>query len=72
MKSLHTVTFIILIIGGLNWGLDALHYNVISMIFGESLSRLIFLLVGLSAIYEIASHKRLCRQCAPDKMAGQM
>ena len=73
MKSLHTITFILLIIGGLNLGLDALGYNIVYAIFGDSsISTLIYLLVGLSAVYEIVSHKRLCRNCAPDKpMSGQ-
>ena len=70
-SSLHTVTFILLIIGGLNWGLTALGWNIVGML-GSQISMIIYILVGLSAIYEIVSHKRLCRNCNPDnKMASQ-
>ena len=66
MKSLHKITFILLLIGGLNWGLDALGYNVVYMILGDSmLEKLVYLLVGLSAVYEIINHKNLCRNCNP-------
>ena len=59
------VTFILLVVGGLNWGLTALGYNVVSMVLGEgsSLATLVYLLVGLSAIVELVSHKKDCRSC---------
>lgn len=72
MNPLHKISFTLLIIGGLNWGLEAFDYNVIYMIFGSgSISMLIYVLVGLAAIYEIISHKSLCRNCAPSA-SGQM
>jgi len=48
------VAFVLLIIGGLNWGLVGLiKLDVIKAIFGDmtTLSRIIYLLVGVSAIY---------------------
>jgi hypothetical protein len=57
MKKLQTLDWIclvLLIIGGINWGLiGAFRFNLVAAIFGEmsALSRLIYLLVGLSAIY---------------------
>jgi len=48
------VAFVLLVIGGLNWGLVGLiKLDVIRAIFGDStvLSRIIYLLVGISAIY---------------------
>jgi uncharacterized protein len=70
MKSLHTLTFILLIIGGLNWGLVAFEYNLVDSIFGmgSTPAMIVYLAVGLSAIYEIVSHKRMCKNC----VAGQM
>ncbi len=74
-SKLHMVTFILLIIGGLNWLLYALGYNLVGMVFGGFLSGmledLIYILVGLSAIYEAATHKKNCRMCDPggDKQA---
>jgi uncharacterized membrane protein YuzA (DUF378 family) len=43
---------ILLLIGGINWGLVGLfNVNIISGIFGEMLSRLIFILMGVAAAY---------------------
>ena len=47
------VALVLLVIGGLNWGLVALGYNAVDTIFGmgSMLSRLIYIVVGLSAVY---------------------
>ena len=66
MKTYHFVALTILIIGGLNWLLLGLFQWEIGDIFGGSsalISRLIYILVGLSAIYEISTHKQNCKQC---------
>lgn len=65
MKALHIIAFILLIVGGLNWGLTAIGYNVVDMIFGmgSTLSQIIYILVGLSAIYLAVTHKKACRDC---------
>lgn len=65
MKGLHMVTFILLVIGGLNWGLTALGYNVVHMILGTlgPVEMIVYVLVGLSAIYEIVTHKGNCKMC---------
>ena len=74
MKSLHTLTFTLVIIGALNWGLDALGYNVVHMILGSisGVEKIVYILVGLSAVYEIATHKKNCRKCTEGKMGAQM
>lgn len=66
MKSLHMVAFILLVVGGLNWGLEALGYNLVNMLVGgwPMVERVIYLLVGLSAVYEIVTHKEKCKECA--------
>jgi hypothetical protein len=53
LNLLDTIALILVIIGGLNWGLTAFGYNLVSMIFGTMswLESLIYILVGLSAIY---------------------
>ena len=58
MKTLHMVAFILLIVGGLNWGLTALGYNLVNMILGSwpMVEKLVYILVGLSAVLEIATH----------------
>lgn len=54
MKTLPTLTMILLIVGGLNWGLVGLFgFDLVASIFGEMslISRLVYTLVGASAIY---------------------
>jgi len=66
MKSLHTVTFVLILIGGLNWGLVSLGYNLVESVLGSwpSLVNLVYGLVGLSAVYEIVCHKSICKNCS--------
>lgn len=60
------VAFVLLVVGGLNWLLTAFGYNVVDMVFGAggTLAKVVYILVGLSAIYEIFTHKGNCRQCS--------
>lgn len=66
MKSLHGVAFILVIIGALNWGLTALGFNVVNLLLGTwpMVEKIVYILVGLSAIYEIVSHRGMCKECA--------
>jgi uncharacterized protein len=68
------VTFILLVVGGINWGLEALGYNLVYMIFGSwpMVERLIYLLVGLSAVYELVTHKQNCKTCNPSGSSSSM
>ena len=69
--KLHQITFILLIIGGLNWLLVGVFHWEIGDIFGGMsaiISRIIYILVGLSAIYEVATHKSRCKDCAAGAM----
>jgi len=72
MKALHLVSFILLVIGGLNWLLTAFGWNVVEAIFQEGtlLTKVIYILVGLAAIYEVATHKKNCRACGQGGMSG--
>ena len=48
------ITFVLVIVGGLNWGLVGLiKLDLVATIFGDGalLSRVVYSLVGLSAIY---------------------
>jgi hypothetical protein len=52
----------LVIIGGLNWGLvGAFDFNLVDTIFGEksALSRIIYILVGLSAVYLLYTASKL-------------
>lgn len=64
--KLHTIAFILLIVGGLNWGLAAVGFNVVNMIFGSwpVVEQVIYILVGLSAVYEVVTHKQNCKNCS--------
>lgn len=67
MKALHTISFILLVIGGLNWLLVGLFKWDISAWLGgmdSVVSRIVYILVGLSAIYLLATHKKTCSACA--------
>lgn len=66
MKILHIIAFVLLVIGGLNWGLVAIGYNVVDMILGagSTAGRVAYALVGLSAIYFVVTHKGECKTCS--------
>jgi len=72
MDKLHMVTFILLAIGGLNWGLWALTgYDIGSYLPGGmsgTVAKTVYILVGLSAVYEIVVHKKNCKAC--ERMKG--
>ena len=66
MKSLDVIIAALLIIGGLNWGLVGLfQFDLVATIFGgESaiLSRIVYSLVGLSALYQALTWKSIQRR----------
>lgn len=56
LSSMDWIAYILTIIGGLNWGLVGLfRFNLVGEIFGEdsALSRIIYSLVGIAAVYLI-------------------
>ena len=70
MKGLHAVSFILLVVGGLNWLAAAFNMNVVDKVFGagSSLAMIIYVLVGVSAIIQVATHKNYCKYCAGGAM----
>ncbi|MEK7461630.1 MAG: DUF378 domain-containing protein [Patescibacteria group bacterium] len=60
---MHKIAFVLLVIGGLNWGLEAAGYGIGNYI-PEGLALVIYVLVALSAIYEAFSHKGNCKNCS--------
>lgn len=71
MKNLHMVAWVLLVVGGLNWGLSALGWNVVEMLLGSwpAVTMIVYLLVGAAAVYEIATHKKNCKQCSSGGMS---
>lgn len=66
-KSMHMVTWVLLIVGGLNWLLFGLFKWDVGMLFGGMtaiVSRIVYVLVGLSALYELFTHKQRCKICS--------
>ena len=62
MKSLDITTLTLLIVGGLNWGLvGAANFDLVATLFGQMspLSRVVYLLVGLSALYQAVQWKAM-------------
>ena len=61
MRALNILTLVLLIVGGLNWGLvGAFGFDLVAALFGEgsALSRIVYGLVGLSALWQIASARQ--------------
>ena len=75
MKSLHMIAWVLVIIGGLNWLLVGLgDWNVVDMLLGSwpMLERIVYILVGLSAVYELCTHKKNCKMCMGGGMSSSM
>ena len=56
MKGLNVITLILVIIGGINWGLVGLFdWNLVEAIFSFApvITKIIYILVGLSGLYQI-------------------
>jgi uncharacterized membrane protein YuzA (DUF378 family) len=56
MRALNKVTLLLLIVGGLNWGLVGLfNFDLVAALFGEmsTLSRIVYAMVGASALYQL-------------------
>jgi uncharacterized membrane protein YuzA (DUF378 family) len=60
MKALHVTAFTLLVIGGLNWLLVGFGWNLVDYLFGMGsvISKIIYILVGISAIVELFIHNR--------------
>ena len=53
MKTINMIALVLIIIGGLNWGLVGLfNFDLVATIFGDMsvLSRIVYSLVGVSAV----------------------
>lgn len=57
LKSIHTIAWILLIIGGLNWGLAVFNADIATWGLADGLLKVVYALVGLSALYLLFTHK---------------
>ncbi|HXK31676.1 MAG TPA: DUF378 domain-containing protein [Candidatus Paceibacterota bacterium] len=65
-KTLHIITFFLLVIGGVNWLLLVLNYELGALFLGgmnSTASIVLYVLVGLSALYQLVTHKKDCKTC---------
>jgi uncharacterized protein len=76
MKKLDLVAVVLLLVGGLNWGLVAVaKFDLVAWIFGMDFgqtniaSRIVYGLVGLAAVYGIVSLLGARRTSAPPAAA---
>ncbi len=78
MKWLNIVTLALLIIGGLNWGLVALggyQLDLVANLFGgadSGAARVIYALVGLSALWQFVPWGRTFSVAEPMAEAGRV
>ena len=71
---MHMITFFLIMIGCLNWLLVGLFGWEVGMLFGGQsapISRIIYILVGVAAIYEIICHKSYCKGCSGEMSSGE-
>lgn len=66
MKTLHIVAYLLLWIGGLNWGLIGLfRLNLVNSLLSSvpALENLVYVLVGAATLYIVATHRGDCKVC---------
>ena len=73
MKKIDVVAAVLLVVGGLNWGLvGATGIDVVSTLFGvmSTLARTVYVLVGLAALYQAVQWQGIQRRwVAPARVA---
>lgn len=65
LNGLDVLALLLVIVGGINWGLVGLfNYNLVDTIFGDMsvVSKAIYVLVGLSAVYAIPLAMKLTKK----------
>lgn len=69
MKAVHTIAFILVVVGAINWGLVGVNaeWNVVGMLLGRwpVVESVVYVLVGLSGLFLAFSHRRDCKECEP-------
>ncbi len=61
------VSFVLVIIGGVNWGLFGLfNFDLVDVLFSgvPTIAEIIYVLIGASAVYLAVTHTKDCKMCA--------
>ena len=73
MKTIDIVTGLLLIVGGLNWGLVAVaEFDLVATVFGlefgetNAATRVVYGLVGISAVYQLVQLAAIRRRWSRD------
>ena len=64
MGAMDWIAMLLLIVGGVNWGLVGMfNFDLVATLFGEmsALSRIVYVVVGLSALYAIYTSSKMSR-----------
>lgn len=62
MKTIDVIAAVLLVVGGLNWGLVGLaNFDLVATLFGAGsfLAKIVYTLVGLAAVYQAVSLKAI-------------
>ncbi|MDP2481381.1 MAG: DUF378 domain-containing protein [Candidatus Palauibacterales bacterium] len=65
MRTLDIVTVLLLVVGGLNWGLVGLFgFDLVAAIFGDMtvVARLVYALVGVAAVFRLMAWRGTSRR----------
>lgn len=65
MKTVDIVAAVLLVVGGLNWGLvGAANFDLVAAIFGRgsAFANVVYVLVGIAALYQIVSLRGIQRR----------
>ena len=65
LKFLKMISYILVIIGALNWGLvGAFNFNLVTALFGDMtlLTRAVYVLVGISAVVSAVTAYIYCKE----------
>ena len=60
MNILRTIAYVLVMVGAIAWGIIGLfNFNLVSALFGDAsiLSRIVYTLVGISAVYLMATYE---------------
>ena len=66
-KVLHMTAMTLVLVGALNWGLvGLLDLNLVEALLGSwsGLVRLIYILIGVAALYGLSKHRGECKCCS--------
>jgi uncharacterized protein len=78
MRTMDVVAALLLVVGGLNWGLVGIaHFDLVAATFGmhlgetSMLSAVVYSLVGLAALYQVVSFKAIQRRWGHDSVMAR-